>query len=148
LKPPRQTGAAKNYLTRLLGITAEEPKSLIEANHALEGKKISTAMALRLLADFHFCPDTFMSMLYRTSSIGAWLILISFTLREKSYFWLFESYNYASQNGFHRIAKILRWRCLRAASQTSLPIVNFPIKWEGSARELLPEMVIEKLRRV
>ena len=51
----------------------------------------------------------------------------------------------AKKNKFFRLTKFLKYRAIKAAMKTKLPIKNSPITWPGEPRELLPEKVLQEL---
>ena len=95
----------------------------------------------------HFCPDTFLRILCTTTRLGRRLLLTAMLMRSDSYFWLYKSYLEAKRHKLLILAKMLKVRAIKISLKTKLPIKNTPITWPGEPRELLPEAVLEDLKK-
>jgi hypothetical protein len=101
----------------------------------------------QILSEPNFCPDT-MLWAAKLPSVGMGLrskILASFLQRSNSYWWLYQAYVVAAEQGLSYLAEALKAKALELSANTKLDLKHFPFEWDALAREMLPEDVIAKL---
>ena len=140
-----QNQALDSLISQLFqGTGAQKSIQEIWLKYSDKNMLYSTIRILQVVLS-HFCPDTHLKIFDDADRTGQRLLLLSVLLRSRSYFWLYQGYLVAKKNKFFRLTKFLKYRAIKAAMKTKLPIKNSPITWPGEPRELLPEKVLQEL---
>lgn len=131
------------------GVKAGEGASLFEYRFSIDRRaksSIDFGEACNVIWRFQFSASALLWAVGKCSSTaGRYFLLLALFLRSDSYFWLYKGYKVAGEHGFGFLRLLFRIRCVSACRRTTLPMKNFPIRWNTEVRETQPQQVLAEL---